>query len=54
MSIPFCVSWNYKEFSIKAYAMLEGGIFIARVAKDNAQIKLLAKIIKKEVNEQVL
>jgi AcrR family transcriptional regulator len=48
----FRKGWNYKEFAIKAYAMLEGGIFIARVAKDNTQVKLLIKMIKKEINEQ--
>lgn len=50
----FRKDWNYKEFAIKAYAMLEGGIFISRVSKDNTQVKLLVKIVKKEINEQVL
>lgn len=50
----FRKDWNYKEFAIKAYAMLEGGIFISRVSRDNAQVKLLVRIIKREINGQTL
>jgi AcrR family transcriptional regulator len=50
----FKSDWNYKEFAIKAYAMIEGGILVARVSKDISQMKLLVNILKKEIDAQTL
>jgi AcrR family transcriptional regulator len=46
----FRKDWNYKEFAMKAYAMIEGGILVARVSKDISQMKLLVDLMKKEID----
>jgi TetR/AcrR family transcriptional regulator, transcriptional repressor for nem operon len=46
--------WNYREFAMKAYAMIEGGILVARVSKDITQMKMLVDILKREINEQTI
>jgi len=48
----FKSNWNYKEFAMKAYAMIEGGILVARVSQDISQMKMLMDILKREINEQ--
>ncbi len=48
----FNPAWNYQEFALKAYAMIEGGILVARVAQDSTQMKLLVNILKREIDEQ--
>lgn len=47
-------SWNSKEFAIKAFAMIEGGILTSRVASNNNQMKILIRMIKKEIEEQII
>jgi hypothetical protein len=37
---------------MKAYAMIEGGILVARVSQDISQMKMLMDILKREINEQ--
>lgn len=48
----FNPDWDYKEFAMKAYAMVEGGILVARVSQDIRQMKMLVNILKREINEQ--
>jgi TetR/AcrR family transcriptional repressor of nem operon len=48
----FKSNWNYKEFAMKAYAMIEGGILVARVSQDISQMKMLMDILKREINDQ--
>ena len=50
----FNPKWDYKEFAMKAYAMVEGGILVARVSQDITQMKMLVGILKREINEQTL
>jgi len=50
----FKQDWDYKEFAMKAYAMVEGGILVARVSQDITQMKMLVNILKRELNEQTL
>ena len=46
----FNSNWNYKEFAMKSYAMIEGGILVARVSQDILQMKMLMDILKRELN----
>lgn len=46
--------WNYKDFALKAYAMVEGGILVARVSGSNTQMKLLVSMLKREIDEHTL
>ncbi|MDB4923784.1 MAG: yxaF 2 [Mucilaginibacter sp.] len=47
----FKKNWNSKEFGIKVFAMIEGGILISRVSGNNEQMGILIKMIKKEIQE---
>ena len=48
----FNADWNYKEFAIKAYAMVEGGILVARVSQNITQMQVLINLLKRELTEQ--
>lgn len=39
------------QFSIKAFAMIEGGMWISRVQNNNKQIRALVDLLKKEIEE---
>ncbi|HTD98805.1 MAG TPA: TetR/AcrR family transcriptional regulator [Mucilaginibacter sp.] len=45
----FKKNWNAREFGIKTFAMIEGGILISRVSGNNEQMNILIKMIKKEI-----
>lgn len=45
---------NPKHFSIKVYAMLEGGILCRRVLESNEQMKIIIDLIKKEFKTYLL
>jgi TetR/AcrR family transcriptional repressor of nem operon len=47
----FKSGWNSKEFGIKAFAMIEGGLLFSRVSGTNEQMSILRKLIKKEIEE---
>jgi AcrR family transcriptional regulator len=46
--------WNGKEFSVKAFAMIEGGTLISRVSGNNDQMQIIIKGIKKEIEENTI
>lgn len=48
----FRKGWNAKEFGIKMFAMVEGGIMVSRMAGSNAKMKVIIKQIKQEIEEQ--
>ncbi len=48
----FIKTWNAKEFAIKAFAMIEGGILINRVAGNNDKMKVILRILKNEIEEK--
>jgi TetR/AcrR family transcriptional repressor of nem operon len=50
----FLKDWNYKEFALKAYAMVEGGILVSRVSRDISQMKMLVSLLKKEIESVVV
>lgn len=50
----FNPGWNAKEFSIKMFALVEGGIMMSRIAGNNEASKTIAGILKKEIETQTL
>jgi TetR/AcrR family transcriptional repressor of nem operon len=44
-------NWNAKEFGIKMFAMIEGGILFSRVSWNKEQMSIIIKMIKKEIEE---
>jgi TetR/AcrR family transcriptional regulator, transcriptional repressor for nem operon len=50
----FKSSWNIKEFAIKAFAMIEGGILISRMSDSTDQMKVIVKMLKKEIDDQAI
>jgi AcrR family transcriptional regulator len=50
----FKSSWNIKEFAIKAFAMIEGGILISRMSDSTDQMKVIVKMLKKEIEDQTV
>ena len=47
----FKKSWDAKEFGVKMFAMIEGGVFISRVSGNKEQMNILINVIKKEIEE---
>ncbi|WP_046247185.1 TetR/AcrR family transcriptional regulator [Hymenobacter terrenus] len=47
----FKPDWNASEFATKLFAMVEGGILMTRVAQNNQAMKLIAGVLKKEIEE---
>ncbi len=49
----FREDWNYKEFATVMFATIEGGVMIARVAGNNAKIKIINKHLKQMIEAQL-
>jgi AcrR family transcriptional regulator len=47
----FKADWDAKEFSIKMFATIEGGIMMSRIAGDNRTMKVIARALKKEIED---
>jgi TetR/AcrR family transcriptional regulator, transcriptional repressor for nem operon len=47
----FKASWDGKEFSVKMFAMIEGGIMMSRIVCDNKPMKVIARSLKKEIED---
>lgn len=45
---------NAKDLSIKIFAMLEGGTMITRVMNDPGQISAIVRMLKTEIEEQII
>lgn len=50
----FNPAWNAKEFGIKMFALVEGGIMMSRIAGNNEASKTIAGILKKEIEAQTI
>jgi AcrR family transcriptional regulator len=50
----FKQNWDIHSFVIKAFAMLEGGILVSRIAQDNSQMLLLIDLLKQEIDTQLV
>lgn len=46
--------FNAKEFSIRMFALIEGGIVICRILNSNNQMGTIVKMLKKEIEAQEL
>jgi TetR/AcrR family transcriptional repressor of nem operon len=46
----FKKDWNAKEFAIKTFALIEGGVLISRVSGRRDQMKIIIGIIKNEID----
>ncbi len=46
--------WNPAEFAVKMFAMIEGGALFSRVAGNNSKMKIINKILKNEIEGQVV
>jgi TetR/AcrR family transcriptional repressor of nem operon len=47
----FKKSWDAKEFGIKMFAMIEGGVLFSRVSGKKEHMNILINVIKKEIEE---
>jgi AcrR family transcriptional regulator len=50
----FKPDWDAQEFATKMFAVVEGGIMMARVAGHNKAMKVIARSLKKEIEEKEL
>lgn len=50
----FKPEWNYKEFAIMMFAMLEGGSVMGRIAGNNSRLKVIARHLKNMITEQLV
>lgn len=47
----FKADWDAKEFSVKMFATIEGGIMMSRITGDNKTMKVIARALKKEIED---
>jgi len=45
--------WDAKKYAMKIFALMEGGILIARVMGNNTQLNIIVKMLKAEIEDQV-
>lgn len=50
----FVPDWNAGEFATKMFAMIEGGVLLCRAAGHNSKMKVIQKIIKKEIEDHLV
>lgn len=50
----FVSNWNAGEFATKMFAMIEGGVLLCRAAGNNNKMKVIQKIIKKEIEDHLV
>lgn len=50
----FKPDWDPKEFAIKMFAMVEGGIMMSRIAGNKKAMQSIARSLKKEIEEKVV
>ncbi|HEY5745934.1 MAG TPA: TetR/AcrR family transcriptional regulator [Chryseolinea sp.] len=48
----FVSDWDYREFATKMFALVEGGIMMSRIAGNNKTMKVLVRVLKKEIEEK--
>jgi AcrR family transcriptional regulator len=50
----FKPGWNYKEFAIAMFAMLEGGVMLCRIAGNRSKMKAVSNTLKKMISGQLV
>ena len=48
----FRADWNYKEFATAMFAMIEGGVMLARIAGNNTKTKVVKNYLKQMIEAQ--
>lgn len=48
----FKPDWEPREFALKMFALVEGGIMMSRIAGNNKAMKVIARSLKKEIGEK--
>lgn len=48
----FVSDWDYREFATKMFALVEGGVMMSRIAGNNKTMKVLVRVLKKEIEEK--
>ncbi|CAA9303161.1 MAG: hypothetical protein AVDCRST_MAG56-5605 [uncultured Cytophagales bacterium] len=48
----FKADWDAHEFATVLFAVVEGGIMMSRVAGHNQAMKVIARSLKKQIEEQ--
>lgn len=49
----FRADWDAKEFSVKMFATIEGGIMMSRIAGDSKAMRVIARALKKEIEDNM-
>jgi TetR/AcrR family transcriptional regulator, transcriptional repressor for nem operon len=50
----FTPDWDASEFATRMFAIIEGGIMMSRVAGNNQAMQVIARSLKKEIEEKRL
>ncbi|TWR28059.1 TetR family transcriptional regulator [Mucilaginibacter achroorhodeus] len=50
----FKSDWQIEDFAVKMFAMLEGGMLMAKVADDNMAMKKISKMLKDEITAHTI
>lgn len=50
----FSKKWDAENFALRAFALIEGGIFISRITGNMDQMHVLMETLKKEIKEQMI
>ncbi|BAV06935.1 transcriptional regulator, TetR family [Filimonas lacunae] len=50
----FDADWNYKEFAVIMFSMMEGGHILSRIAGNNNRMKLISKTLKAMIKQHVI
>lgn len=48
----FKSSWNADDFAIKMFALVEGGVMVTRISGNTDKMKVIVRLLKKEIEEQ--
>jgi len=49
----FKKDWNYKEFAIVMFSMIEGGVVLTRLSHNNSKMNVIIRTLKEMINERL-
>jgi TetR/AcrR family transcriptional repressor of nem operon len=50
----FKTDWNYREFATVMFAMIEGGVVISRLARNNSRMNVITKTLRQMIAEKTI
>ncbi|ASZ11736.1 TetR/AcrR family transcriptional regulator [Chitinophaga pendula] len=50
----FRKGWDTRRFAVRMFALIEGGILVARICQDKAQMDVLMDMLKEEIAAQII